>query len=282
MARAINAPASTILAIGVTVIIVFASMYNQAMTFGGTTEAADVHPTSSVPKEESEGKPQLRHTYVSVRITRPELLTGFRIILGSDSQLPDVEHVRAEPFRVEVRRANQWHDAFLEALELELTRRVAQNDLGFAQVIWDALCSNTKAASSFETILRRLPDTAEGIDTVLRRISANVSDYANAIRGPHGNYANARNPFGSRLVKEIPTLVDNLERNVQRIRFFDESEDGFGLVNGSPASLSAAGLIIWERMRFRLVRGNSVLGRELVRHFGFHRLVARPRHFGFH
>lgn len=271
MNRAIRAPASQHLAFAATVVIVLAycaSMHNHSMAFVSTVKATDVATPDSAPK--SKRPSPEHHAYVSVRLKHPELLTGFRITLGKDRQFPDVEYVRAKPFRVEVKRVDQWHDAFLEALEFELTRRVAQNDLRFAQVIWGALRSNTNANSSFDAIQRQLPDTAEGIDSVLRRISKSVADYAAAIRGPHGNYANAKNPFGSHLVNEIPTLVTSLERHIQGLDPAIEKEDNFSLMNGSPASLSAAGLIIWERMRFRLIRGRSALGRELVRQFGFH------------
>ncbi|MBD3284497.1 hypothetical protein GF395_03610 [Candidatus Uhrbacteria bacterium] len=117
------------------------------------------------------------------------------------------------------RSVQEWHDAFLEALELELMRFLVESRERNAVLLWEALRYQGDPQKSFQKVRRLFPLMVDGLESRLRQLS------------PKG------------VVRP------------------------YSLYSGPNGTLSTAGLLTWERMRARLVRGRSPLGSVLARWF---------------
>lgn len=220
MRRAIQAPAGQQIALAATIAIVLhycASTY--AMPSVATNATTDDSSLKQKTRKNADrmSETDSRIAYVTVRIERPERITGFRVTISKEGKFKELTYIRAIPFRVVARRVDVWHDDFLKALEQELARFVQESVRAYGEDLWSALRYHSDPNASFRTFSVAYDWVASRIDQRLRTIHP-------------------------------PT----------------EDEDGFTLMNGSPSSLSAGGLVVWERMRRRLIRGRSVVSKKLL------------------
>jgi hypothetical protein len=108
-------------------------------------------------------------------------------------------------------------------------------------------------------------DFLNALETELARfIEESSPDYANAVWSILC-YESDPNASFHALYKRFSWMLDRVNLRLRILHPATEDDDGFGLKNGSPSSLSVAGLVVWERLRRRLITNRSIVSATLTK-----------------